>query len=80
MAVAAGDVNGDGRDDPTVAYYVSGRIGFFYTNGSTDYIAGDGPGSVTPTDVALANLDADEANEIVNTDSTNDEINVYGGA
>ena len=81
VAVAAGDLNADGLDDPTAAYFISGRVGVFISNvGSLDFIAGDGPGSVTPTDVALGNLDADAADEIVNTDSSNDEINVYGGS
>ncbi len=76
VAVAAGDLNADGLDDPTAAYYVSGRVGVFISNvGSLDYVAG-----TTPTDVAMGNLDADPADEIVNTDSSNDLINVYGGS
>jgi hypothetical protein len=81
VAVAAGDLNADGIDDPTAAYLISGRVGVFQSGvGTLDYIAGDGPAGVTPTDVVFENLDADPADEIINTDSGNDEINVFGGA
>jgi hypothetical protein len=81
VAVATGDTNADGLDDPAAAYFLSGRIGVFISGvGSLDYVAGDGPGTITPTDVAMGNLDADAGDEIVSTDSGNDEINVYGGS
>jgi FG-GAP-like repeat len=75
--VATGDVNNDGIDDPAAAYSASGRIGYFLLGVSTtDYVAGDGPNTVLPFGVVLADLNGDGDDEIINSDAANAEVNV----
>lgn len=76
--VATGDIDGDGIDDPTVAYYYSGRIATFTSNGVGDYIAGDNlPNPTAASGVVLVDLDGNGVDERVNTDTPNAEVNVY---
>lgn len=77
--VDAGDVDGDGVDDPTVAYDYSGRIATFSAAGLLDYIAGDGPNPSAALGVVLVDLDGNGTDERVNSDTPNAKVNVYPG-
>jgi hypothetical protein len=74
--VDAGDVDNDGIDDPTVAYYYSGRIATF-GSGIFDYVAGNGPNPSAASGIALVDLDGNGTDERINTDTPNAKVNVY---
>lgn len=80
VAIASGDVNGDGKSDLVVANYSSSSVSVLMGNGNGTFAAAKNfPAGVHPMSVAVADLNYDGLPDVLVANNTGNQVSLLAG-